>query len=283
MVDVVEGEDGGVELVGEVEDLLGGVEDAALAVAVPRDGVGVYLVEGLAREGVFDLAHPGEVGGVENHVHRMEADDLEARRGEKAAVRLDGQPQLVVEETAVFEENGNLQQLGFQPVWGDSGGERRDGVGTAPDVVVVAEQMRRVGDVEGAVRTRTGGFRRKREAGLDDLAEGAAVRGTGQEVGMYAALQTPRPERPLDHVRRVRDKYGQSQKLRRKQTEVGLHHRLRCPINVRREAEHRPLVPFVRPRRPLQQFLYFIHDKKLAQKYNFFVFSRPYSEDHFIL
>ena len=235
-----------------VEDVGGGVEDAALAVAATLNHLGVDVVEGLARHRVLDLAHPGQTRGVEDHIHRVETDDLDARRGEVLAVRLDGQPQLVVEETAVLEEDGHLQQLGLQPVRRDLRGQRRDGVGTAADVEVVVEKMRRVGDVEAAVRTRTGGLRSESHTGLDDLPEAVAVRGTWQEVGVYAPLQPSREERPLNHLRPVRDEHRQAQQLRWQQPEILLHHRLRRPVDVGREAEHRPLVPFVRPRRPLQ-------------------------------
>ena len=273
-VDFVEGEDGGVELAGEVEDFRDEGEGTALAVALLLYDLPADVVELLAGERILDLPHPSEIGRVEDHVHRMEADHLEPRGGEVLAVRLYRKPQIVVEETAILEEDGNLQQLGLQPVRGDSRGKGRDGVGTAADVVVVAEQVRRVGNVKSAVRPRAGGLGRVRQAGLDDLAEGVAVRGTGQEVGMDATPQPSRLKRPLNHVRRVRDEHGQLQLLRRQQAEKRLQHRLRRPVYIGREAEYRPFVPLMRSRRPFQKFHHFVHIQKKSRKNTIFLYFR---------
>ena len=90
VVDFVEGEDGGVEALDEVYDLHHHVEDPLLAVSLCLDRLGADMIELLPGEGILDLAHPRNPGGVEGHVHRVKADDFDARRGEIGKIWLDG-------------------------------------------------------------------------------------------------------------------------------------------------------------------------------------------------
>lgn len=81
----------------------------------------------------------------------------------------------IIQETALFEEYGDLQQLGFQPIRFDAGRECRNGVRAAFEVELVLEHVGGVGNVEGAVRAGAGGLGREGHAGLDDLAERVAM------------------------------------------------------------------------------------------------------------